>query len=113
MKYLLAAMGIVIAAPAAAQTAPADPHQGHAAPQAQGQPAAHSQHQPGQHGQHQAGQQGQHQGQDMASGCCADRNGNGVMDCCENMAQGRGEDCCAEHGGQRPAQAQPSGHSNH
>ena len=95
MKLVLTAMALVFAVPAAAQTAPAAQHQGH------------QDHQ-GQHGQHQPGQ---HEGHGMRDGCCADRNGNGRMDCCENMAQGHER---GEHG-QRPAsqQAQPSGHQNH
>ena len=79
MKYLVATLALAFAAPVAAQTAP-----------------AHQDHQ--QHGQH---QQGQHQGH--GDGCCADRNGNGRMDCCERMAaqSGSGCACCSE---QRPAQ---------
>ena len=94
MKILVTAMALVLAVPAAAQTAPAP------------QPQGHQQHQMGQHGQHQPGQ---HEGHQMRDGCCADRNNNGRMDCCENMAQG-----CREHG-ERPAapQGQPSGHQNH
>ena len=91
MKYLLAAAALVIAAPAVAQTAPAPDHSAHAQHPAQGQQGGHDQ-----HGQHQPGQQGQHQGHAMAMDCCADRNGNGQMDCCENMPAGR--ECCCEHG---------------
>lgn len=90
MKILVAAMALAVAFPAAAQTAPAQHPVGH-------QAAGHDTHgghsaQAG-HGEHQA--QGAHQG-----GCCADRDGNGRMDCCE-----RG--MCAEHR-QTPG-AQPSG----
>jgi hypothetical protein len=82
MKIIVAAIALALAFPAAAQTAPAQ-HQGH------GQPAP-PQHQPGQH------QPGQHQGHE--DGCCADRNNNGRMDCCERMAQaGEARGCCAEH----------------
>jgi len=98
---LIAAIALVIAAPAAAQTAPALQHQGHAQ---HGQGTEHSRHgqpQSGQHGRHQGGQ---HQGHAMGD-CCADRNGNGRMDCCENMAEG--QSCCAEHQPARPAQPQP------
>lgn len=74
MKIIVAAIAFTIAVPAAAQTAPAP----------QGQHQGHDQHQG--HGQHQ--QHGQHQpSQPQGPGdCCADRNGNGRMDCCENMA---------------------------
>jgi Ni/Co efflux regulator RcnB len=110
MKILVTAMALVLAAaPAAAQTAPAqhqDPQQHQASQSGQHQMAQHAQ-----HAQHQ-GAQGQHQGQAMQDGCCADRNGNGQMDCCENMPEGR--ECCCEHGeGHGAQQAQPSGHQNH
>ena len=88
MKIIIAAFALAIASPAVAQTAPA------------AQPADHSQHQQGQHQGMPHGQQGQGEG----CACCADRNGNGRMDCCENMGQA----------GQRPpAPAQPQGHQNH
>ena len=100
MKIFVTAIALVIAAPAAAQTAPAQqPHQGHGQHQQQGQ--GHGQHQPG---QHQPGQQGGHQ---EHRGCCADRNNDGRMDCCERMANGEGRSCCEE----RPAQ--PAGHDSH
>lgn len=71
MKLLLAAAAFAVAAPAAAQAAPAAPTQG--AGQHQGmQGMDHSQH-----------GRGQHQGHDMKDGCCADKDGNGKMDCCE------------------------------
>ena len=82
MKIIIAAFALAIASPALAQTAPA------------GQPADHSQHQQGQ----------QHQGHGEGCACCADRNGNGRMDCCENMGQA---------GQRQPAPAQPQGHQNH
>lgn len=101
--YLFAALAFAVATPAAAQTAPATQHQGH---------AQHGTPQSGGHAQHQGqGQQpghDQHQGHDMQSGCCADRNNNGRMDCCENMAEG--QSCCPNHGQRQPAQppAQPN-----
>ena len=83
MKTFVSAIALVIASPALAQTAPAQPQQDH------GQHAQHQQH--GQHGQHQ--QEGQHQqhgqhqgGEHAAHDCCADRNDNGRMDCCEQAA---------------------------
>ena len=101
MKIFVTAMALVLAYPAAAQTAPAQPeHQGH--PQMQGH-AEHGQHQAGQ-GAHQGGQ---HQGHAMRDGCCEDRNGDGRMDCCEHMAQATEQhDCCAEHAEQPSAQHQ-------
>lgn len=120
MKIFVAAMTLVLAAaPAVAQTAPAqhqDRQQHQTGQHAQHQAGQHAQHQAGQHAQHQAGQHGQHaqpgqhEGHDMRDGCCADRNNDGRMDCCENMPQGH--ECC-EHG-EQPAsgQAQPSGHQN-
>ena len=111
MKIVITAIALVFALPAAAQTAPAPQHQDHQ--QHQGQAHAQpGQHQMTQHSQHQAGQQGQHQGHDMRSGCCADRNNNGRMDCCENMAQGDGREC-SDHGMTPAQQPQPQSHQNH
>ncbi len=96
MKTIFAAVALVIATPAAAQTA--NPHQGHAQHQQQGQ-TGHGQHQQqGQagHGQHQQGH-GQQQGQHR-DGCCADRNNNGRPDYCEQAANGQRAGCCAGHG---------------
>jgi hypothetical protein len=70
MKYLLATLALTLAAPVAAQTAPA--HQGR---------QQHGQHQPAQHQRHD--QHGQHQQGQHNCPCCADRNGNARMDCCE------------------------------
>jgi hypothetical protein len=101
-----AAAALVAATPAAAQTAPANPHQGHDRGQVQGH-AGHAQHGQTQNGQSPGGQQTPHQGH-AARDCCADRNGNGRMDCCETMTEG--QRCCEE---QRPA-AQPGGaHQGH
>lgn len=87
MKIIIAAFALAIASPAVAQTAPT----GTAADHARHQHGNHQPHQPGQHqqGQHQGmahGQSGQ-EGRGASSSCCADRNGNGRMDCCEGMAQ--------------------------
>ena len=111
MKIVITAMALVFALPAAAQTAPAPQHQDHQQHQAQAQ-AQPGQHQTNEHAQHQAAQPGQHEGHDMQSGCCADRNNNGRMDCCENMAQGDGRDSCA-HGTTPAQQPQPQSHQNH
>ena len=110
MKYLIAAVALVTVAPAAAQSAPATQHQDHSQHQQHGQ--GHGQHQGQDHSQH-GQQQGQQHGQHQAHGdCCADRNGNGRMDCCEAMAQsGDRRGCCPE---QAPApSAQPQGHDGH
>lgn len=79
MKPFVAAIALVIAAPAAAQSGPA-PQQDHAQ-HGQG-PAGHGQHRPGEHEERD---------------CCADRNNNGRMDCCEEAQRA-------------PA---PSEHANH
>lgn len=107
MKIIVTAIALAFATSAAAQTAPQAGHAQHPA----SPPAGHAQHHAaGGHAGHQPAA-GQHQGHAMAEGCCADRNGNGQMDCCENMAAGSG---CAAHA--RPAPAQPGqsqGHQNH
>ncbi len=97
MRILMTAIALVIASPAVAQTAPAQQHQGHDQHQQHGQQQGQAQ-----HGQH---QQGQHQ---ERSGCCADRNGNGRMDCCEGMAQaGDRRGCCPEQAPTPAPAAQP------
>ena len=104
---LFAAIALAIASPAAAQTAPAQPNHGahaqHAQHQGQAGHAQHGQHaQHAQHGQAQgSGQHAQHQGHAMQGDCCADRNNNGRMDCCENMPAG--QSCCQQQQA-RPAQ---------
>lgn len=82
MKSIMTAIALVIAAPAAAQGAPA--HQDHGRHQ-QGQGQGHDQ-----HGQHQQGQHQDHRD------CCEDRNGNGRMDCCDEAENGRRAACCEE-----------------
>jgi hypothetical protein len=110
MKIFVAAMTFVLAAaPAVAQTAPAQ-HQDHRQHQA-AQHAQHAQHQAGHATQHSQHQPGQHDGHAMRDGCCADRNNNDRMDCCENMPQGH--ECCAHDEQPASGQAQPSGHQNH
>ena len=120
MKIIVSAIALALAMPAAAQTAPAEqPRLVHS--QHQQQPTAgHSGH--AGHAGHQmpAGQQqgaepGQQQGHAMGGDCCADRNGNGRMDCCENMAAGAGGGCCQGRGGGAGQQqsAQPQAHQNH
>jgi hypothetical protein len=100
MKIIAAAIALAFAMPAAAQTAPAHDmgnmnHQQHGQPQGQA-PADHSQHR--EHG--------------SEGGCCADRDGDGRMDCCQHMAEAadhRG--CCAEPA--PTAGARPQAHPNH
>jgi hypothetical protein len=91
MKIIIAAIALAIAAPAAAQTAPMQGHQGH---DQQQQQQGHDQH-------------GQMPGHGEEGGCCADRDGDGRMDCCQHMAQaGDRRDGCQEHGAQPSAQPQ-------
>lgn len=117
MKIFVSAIAFAFAMPAAAQTAPAaQSHQNHAGHQQQGNAdhaghAGHTGHQmPA--GQQHDGQPGQ--GHAMSGDCCADRNGNGRMDCCESMAAGAAC-CCQGMSGasarQQPAQAET--HQNH
>ena len=88
MKILAFAFALAIASPAVAQTAPAAP-------------ADHSQHQGA---QHEGMQHGQHRSGE-GSGCCADRNRDGRMDCCEHMGQS---------GQRQPAAgAEPQAHQHH
>jgi hypothetical protein len=74
MKFLIAAAALVIAAPVAAQTAP----------------ASHAEHGGGEH-------EGEHK-----SGCCDHKTADGsAMDCCKPGADGKPAPCCdkhAEHG---------------
>ena len=80
MKMLIGAFALILAAPVAAQTAPAaDPHAGHAQHQPQPSNA------PGEH--------------KMACKCCDKmKQQDGKMECCDEHAEGH-----ADHGGQ-PAQ---------
>jgi uncharacterized protein involved in copper resistance len=89
MKIIATAIALVIAFPAAAQTAPAP-----LPPAAQHQQHSQMHHGQMQHGQMQHGQMrhGQHDGHANMADCCADRNGNGRMDCCEAMEQGNRPD---------------------
>ncbi|HEV2866027.1 MAG TPA: hypothetical protein VGX37_05895 [Allosphingosinicella sp.] len=82
MKIIIGAIALAFAVPAAAQNAPAGQHQGHDQHQGNGQHQGHGQQQPGQHQEHEGG-------------CCADRNGDGRMDCCEGQG---GEGCSHEAG---------------
>ena len=88
MKIIVTAVALAFATTAAAQTSPPQP-----APQQQSEHhghASHGQTQAGHasHGQAQPDQHGSHQGHGAMADCCADRDGNGRMDCCEAMARG-------------------------
>ena len=72
MKLLIAAAAVVIAAPAAAQTAPAH--------------AAHSEHGDEHKGEHKS--------------CCEHKNADGsLMDCCKTGQDGKPAACCDKHAG--------------
>lgn len=83
MKFLLSAIALTIAVPAAAQTtAPAaDPHAGHS------MPADHSQHQ---------GQQKGSAGHDDHADCCEHKSADGKkMGCCDKAKAEAGKmECC-------------------
>lgn len=83
MKILFTALAMIVAAPAAAQTAPAvDPHAGHAQ---HGQPAKDD------HSQHGAAHKDHMK-------CCEKGADGKMMECCEKAkASGGKMDCCAEH----------------
>lgn len=74
MKLFISAIALAIGVPAVAHAAPAaqagSQHQGMAG-------MDHSQH----------GQNDPHKGHDMKEGCCADKDRNGKMDCCEKKEQ--------------------------
>lgn len=92
----MTAVALAIASPAAAQTAPVQ------------QPQGHAQHQPGQgHDQH--GQMPAHGAQ---GGCCADRDGDGRMDCCQHMAEARDRRGCCQERAPQPA-PEPQAHQGH
>ena len=83
MKMLIGAFALIIAAPAAAQTAPADRHAGHAQ---QGQHQDHKNH----------GQSGDHS---KHMGCCKPGKDGKAAGCCDMaMQQGQKMGCCADHG---------------
>ena len=104
MKIFISAIALAFAVPAAVQAAPAV--QLHQAQSHQQGAAAHAGHVD--HAGHQmpkGGEQVPHKGHAMG-GCCADKNGDGKMDCCKKMA--------ATSGQSDPKQpAQPQAHQNH
>ena len=111
MKIIIGAIALSIAMPAAAQTAPAhSAHQDHSQHQSRGAAAATPQ---DPHSGHQMpadtskkGEHDQHKGHAMKDGCCADKDGNGKMDCCEKM----GASTKPKTGEQA---AQPQAHDQH
>ena len=96
MKIILIAIAATFAVPAAAQPAPMPQHQDHQQAQP-GQPATGHD---------------QHQGHAMR-GCCQDRNGNGVMDCCEGMQSGDRRSTTPNGAAAQPAAPAQQGHQNH
>ena len=104
MKILISAIALAFAVPAAAQAAPAvQPQQQHT-----GQRPAAGQAEHGNHAGHQmpqGSQHDEHKGHAMGE-CCADKNGDGRMDCCEKMAADK-----EPAPQQKPGQATP--HQNH
>ena len=80
MNLFVGAIALAFAVPAAAQSGSAQmDHSAHA--QMQGGDATAPA-----HGDHQMPQGASHEGHAMKEGCCADKDGNGKMDCCEKMA---------------------------
>ena len=97
MKYLLGAIALLVAAPAAAQAGQAvDPHAGHT-------PQQHEQHKQQSGHQHGQKQQGGDAGHKMD--CCKDGK------CCDKAKQGQKMACCAEHGGAKGGEHK--GHGQH
>ena len=78
MKLFIGAFALAFAVPAAAQPAPAQ-----TAP-VPGDHSGHAEH-------HSGAAQASHEGHAMKDGCCADKDGNGKMDCCEKMAAKKDE----------------------
>ena len=103
MKMFLIAVAMATAAPAFAQTAPANPHADHgaAAKPAQDPHAGHKM--PAQ------GQADPHAGHDM--GDCCKKDADGKMACCKKMAaMGSGGGCCAGKKGESSAADPHAGH---
>ena len=85
MKFLIATAALIIAAPVAAQTAPA----GHA-----------------EHGEH---QDGEHKGEH--GDCCEHKNADGTpMDCCKPGKDGKRAACCDKHGEHGSGEQHGAGH---
>jgi len=108
MKMIVTAIALAIAAPAVAQTAPADPHANHAGHAAHGSAATATGPEQGPAQETARDSADPHAGHVMAD-CCS-KDGAGQMACCKDkQAQASGSECCegepAEH-----AQAQ-TGHA--
>ena len=99
MKTIIGALALILAAPVAAQAAPAaDPHAQH-----KGMDHSKMDH-----------SKMDHSGHDK--GCCKDENKDGKMDCCEKMKQqGQAMECCkkadADKGSAKAADH--NGHAGH
>ena len=102
MKTIISALALVLAAPVAAQSAPAtsSPHAGHG----QHHGTDHSQHQGMGHSQHQGKDHCKHQGD-----CCKDQDRKA---CCEKAARGGKMMPCCE-GKAKAADASAEGHEGH
>ena len=107
MKMLLAAVAMMIASPALAQTAPADAHAGHAAHAAQAAPGGHA--------GHTAPATDPHAGHDMSGGMmdCCKKGADGTMACCAKMkAEGKKMACCDKPAASASSGADPNaGHT--
>lgn len=104
MKILISATAMAFAVPAAAQAAPAGQSQQQPSlPQGTSAQAGH-----GNHAGHRVpeGSRHDHDKSHAMGECCADKNGDGRMDCCEKMAAGKGPAPEA-----KPGEATP--HQNH
>lgn len=109
MKMLLTAVLLATAAPAAAQTAPADPHAGHESAQHQATTGGHAasasrgaavppmDHSKMDHSQH--------------KNCCHKEADGKGMPCCEKMKAGGGKmDCCEKAAGAKAVADPHAGH---
>jgi hypothetical protein len=92
MKLAFSAIALAFAVPAAGQTGPA--HTYHSQHHESGHQA------PGSHGEHPMPKSDAHKGHAMKDGCCADKDGNGKMDCCEKMAATKSDEPSAKPQGQ-------------
>lgn len=111
MKIIVSAIALAFAMPAVAQNAPQPQQQGHSQHH-QGGAATDAQ---TDHSGHQmpAGKPHDHnQGHAMKDGCCADKDGNGKMDCCEKMAAKKEGGCCGGDAAAKPKPKRPP-HEKH
>jgi opacity protein-like surface antigen len=101
MKIFISAIALAVAVPAAAQAAPAAQSQQQQQQQGTAGRAGHDSH--AGHQMPQGSHHDQHKGHAI-SGCCADKNGDGTMDCCEKMAADKGAAPQAKPGRSNPHQ---------